>query len=397
MKQLKERRLLTGSMVAGLAAAAMIQGSSPAALEGAYPVKKSDFHLTEYVTEGVAAFQQSLVGDTVVEALVQGNDVTAVGQEQAPQQPKSKTITAGQSNGGGSAVGPSMYGNLVTEGEKAQMGQQAPQDAVFGGATLTLLNSQTTSQILSAIIQTSQGKLIVVDGGLGEDGDYLRSQLQARGGQVAAWLITHPHGDHVGALYKILQDEANGISSGLTIEGIYYSFAAPEWYTVHDPYEATMAHSIIGTFAGLPQTMLHPVGRGQTIQVDDVTIQVMNDRYELGSNKGNNASIVYKVYVNGKSILFLGDLGEEGGTRLLNEVGAQNLKSDIVQMAHHGQGGVNEAVYQAIRPSICLWPTPQWLWNNDGNRYKTPQTKSWMSKLDVQKHYCTKDGDQIIR
>lgn len=158
-----------------------------------------------------------------------------------------------------------------------------------------------------------------------------------------------------------------------------------------------MAHSIIGTFAGLPQTMLHPVGRGQTIQVDDVTIQVMNDRYELASDKGNNASIVYKVYVNGKSILFLGDLGEEGGTRLLNEVGAQNLKSDIVQMSHHGQGGVNEAFYQAVSPSICLWPTPQWLWNNEGARYKIPQTKAWMGKLNVQKHYVMKDGDQVLR
>ena len=143
--------------------------------------------------------------------------------------------------------------------------------------------------------------------------------------------------------------------------------------------------------------MLHQVTRGQTIQVDDVTIQVMNDRYELGSDKGNNAGIVYKAYVNGKSILFLGDMAEEGGNRLLAEVGAEGLKSDIVQMAHHGQNGVSEAVYQAISPSICLWPTPQWLWDNSGARYTIPSTKSWMSRLGVQYHYCMKDGDQVIR
>ena len=305
---------------------------------------------------------------------------------------RSNTITSGSGN-----YNPTVSGGIVTEGEKQGQGQLAPQDAILGGATLTLLNSRSSSQMLSAILQTSQGSLIVIDGGLGEDGDYLRSQIAARGGHVAAWLITHPHGDHVGALYRILQDEANGAASGITIDGIYYSFGAPDWYTVHDPSEMTMAHSIIGTFAGLPQSMLHTVSRGQTIQVDDVTIQVMNDRYELGSDSGNNASIVYKLYVGGKSVLFLGDMGYEGGNRLLNEVGAQALKSDIVQMAHHGQGGAGEALYQAINPSICLWPTPQWLWNNEGNRYQIPATKSWMQRLQVQKHYCMKDGDQVIR
>ncbi|MDO5406330.1 MAG: MBL fold metallo-hydrolase [Eubacteriales bacterium] len=419
MKQKKERRWLTGSLVAGLAVAALVNGSGTTEAYGAYPIKKSEFRMTEYVTEGVAALQQS-VGGSQVQSILKGNTadagstsktiVAGGGSTQAagpttgqnngsPAVSQSGTITAGRSNTitAGSGNGPSIHGNIITEGEKAQSGQMAPQDAILGGATLTLLNSQSSSQMLSAIIQTSQGKLIVVDGGLGADGDYLRSQIQAKGGHVAAWLITHPHGDHVGALYKILQDEANGIQSGITIDGIYYSFAAPEWYTLHDPEEVTMAHSIIGTFAGLPQTMLHTVGRGQTIQVDDVTIQVMNDRYELASDKGNNASIVYKVYVNGKSILFLGDLGYEGGNRLLGEVGAQNLKSDIVQVAHHGQNAVGEAVYQAINPSICLWPTPQWLWNNDGNRYKIPQTKSWLGKLNVQKHYVMKDGDQVIR
>lgn len=356
--------------------------------------------------QGQSAVLQAGGAADRAQGAVQAGSVNGQAQGAAPQTgnadsqtgnaaSQSGVVAAGQHRS--SDFGPGMYGTITTEGENAQMGQQAPQDAILGGATLTLLNSQTSSQMLSAIIQTKQGKLIVVDGGLGDDGEYLRSQLQARGGQVAAWLITHPHGDHAGALYKILQDAANGIPSGINIEGIYYSFAAPEWYTVHDPQEASMAHSIIGTFAGLPQTMLHPVGRGQTIQVDDVTIQVMNDRYELASDKGNNASIVYKVYVNGKSILFLGDLGEEGGTRLLNEVGAQNLKSDIVQMSHHGQGGVNEAFYQAVSPSICLWPTPQWLWNNEGARYKIPQTKAWMGKLNVQKHYVMKDGDQVLR
>ena len=103
------------------------------------------------------------------------------------------------------------------------------------------------------------------------------------------------------------------------------------------------------------------------------------------------------MVVHGVSILFLGDLQKIGGDLLLEQAGAEALKSDVVQMAHHGQNGVSEAVYQAIDPEICLWPTPGWLWDNEGGRYQTPETKGWMEKLHVKRHYCIKDGDQIMR
>lgn len=427
MRQKTPRRWFSGTLVAGLFVTAVMAGSNPVAGAEGLPVKMSDFHLTEYVTEGVAALTQdqvmkdNLVGspqsgsqstgnNTVVAGgtLQSSNTVTAGSQQGAGNgQQTSGTVTAGQhgvpqgnsqqtggsntivaGGGGRSATGPSVLTTITTEGEKGM-----PTDSILGGATVTMLNSQTNSQILSVIIQTSQGKLIVVDGGLGEDGDYLRSQIQARGGHVAAWLLTHPHGDHAGALYKILQDGAQGIQ----IDGIYYNFAAPEWYQVHDPEEQTMALSIIGTFAGLPQNILHQVSRNQFIQVDDVIIQVMNDRYELNEDKGNNASIVYKMLINGRTFLFLGDMGEAGGRRLLAECGPEQLKVDVVQMAHHGQNGVGEEVYRAINPSICLWPTPQWLWNHDGSRWPITSTKAWMTRLGVQKHYVMKDGDQTIR
>ena len=386
MRQKFEKRWFSGMLVAGLLAAAVTSGSPAQTDEGpgGLPVKKGGFYLTEYAAQEVARLQPPGQGQAGGEA--------AGGQGDPSQETRSNTIVAGQS-GSRRGQGPSENVDIVTEGEKGGF----PPDPILGGATLTMFHSQGESQMLSAMLQTRQGSLIVVDGGLGGDGEYLRSQIQAKGGHVAAWLITHPHGDHVGALYRILQDEAAGIQSGIQIDGIYYSFAAPEWYTVHDPSEQTMAHAIIGTFSGLPEGMLHTVGKGQAIQVDDVTVQVMNDRYELSSDKGNNAGIVYKLTVNGKSILFLGDMGEDGGKRLLADAGAEALKSDIVQMAHHGQNGVGEEVYQAINPSICLWPSPDWLWNNAGNRYRISETKGWMSRLNVQRHYCTKDGDQVIQ
>jgi hypothetical protein len=109
--------------------------------------------------------------------------------------------------------------------------------------------------------------------------------------------------------------------------------------------------------------------------------------------------------------LFLGDLGVEGGQKLLKRYPTE-LKSDIVQMAHHGQGGVSKNVYQAIAPRICLWPTPKWLWNNQPEHkpihsgpWDTLSVRKWIESLratsivsymgDVE--FELKPVDEIIR
>lgn len=304
---------------------------------------------------------------------------------------KDNVITAGSNRRAGVIASSDTL--IVTEGEK----NVASQDAILGGASLTLMGSSSGGQMLSMILQTKSGNLIVIDGGFDTDADRLRSQLKSMGGHVSAWLVTHPHKDHVGALNKLMQENANGI----TIDGIYCSLASPEWYSTYDPSGAEMAHTFISTLSKFPQSRVHAVGKGQTWQVDEVTIQVLNDRYELTNTDnhytGNNAGIVYMLTVNGRRILVLGDMCYEGGEQLLQDVGIPALKADIVQMAHHGQQGVSEQFYQAVQPSVCLWPTPTWLWNADESQYATQTTKRWMNALGVQKHYVMKDGNQVIR
>ena len=104
-----------------------------------------------------------------------------------------------------------------------------------------------------------------------------------------------------------------------------------------------------------------------------------------------------------KSVLFLADLGVEGGNKLMASPEAAYLPSDYVQMAHHGQQGVSEAVYDAIDPSYCLWPTPKWLWDNnsgageDSGPWQTKSVRSWMDKRPIKQHYLMFKGLQKIK
>ena len=268
-----------------------------------------------------------------------------------------------------------------------------------GEDRLWMLHSETGAQMLSIVMQTKQGNLIVIDGGWEGDGTYLKKTLLEKGGHVSAWLLTHPHEDHIGALYDILKTGGGGIA----IDHIYESFQTPGWYHSAQPDHEGMAGVLLSELDKLPAgVVVNDIGKGTEIRVDDVTIRVMNDRYELPQNPVNNSSIVYQMKVNGKTLLFLGDLGYEGGERLLSENPGNALKADIVQMAHHGQQGVGRDVYAAVDPQICLWPTPLFLWNNDNGGgigsgpWKTLETRRWMNALHVKQNYNIANGDVTL-
>ena len=270
----------------------------------------------------------------------------------------------------------------------------------FGAGRMTMLaNHDTKAQQLAVIIENGEGQLIVVDGGWKENSAYVLDQIKQRGGHVAAWLLTHPDSDHVGALAEILYNH----SEEITIDGIYYSFLEDSWYAQKEPEVAAMVTHLKGAFQKADPSVLHGnITAGQVIEAGPAKIQVLNQAYEANNDFVNNSSVAYLVSLNGTNVVFLGDMARSGGENLMANVDLGALNCTMVQMAHHGQNGVDYEVYKALRPSVCLWPTPQWLWDNDNGGgtgsgpWKTQETRNWMVRLGVKTYFCTKDGDQII-
>lgn len=325
--------------------------------------------------------------------------------------------TAGQANGG-QAAGQVNAGQAAVSSQaaaasqpviqaKAQVAQfgevstpKTDTSSLFGQGRLTMLaNHDTNAQLLSVIIENGEGGLIVVDGGWTNNTEYLLNQIKQKGGHVKAWLITHPDSDHAGALADILYKH-NG---EITIDGIYYSFHEDSWYAEKDAEVANMVAYLKGAFALVPQDTLHgDIVSGQVIDAGPAKIQVLNKAYKATSDFVNNSSVAYMVSLNGTNVVFLGDLARAGGEMLMADHDLRALKCDVVQLAHHGQNGVDYEVYKALKPSVALWPTPQWLWDNDGGSgagtgpWLTQETKNWMVRLGIKTSYCIKDGDQVI-
>ena len=219
-------------------------------ISDAYIVKKQSFEagslLSSWNSAGSASGASSV--------LRAQNTSTAVVAGQAPgvqTSPDAGSVSPQTSNSGvrviysaGSSqtkVGPGAEYSPVTT-------VTTPITGYLGGSKLNLLANQTASQMLSVLIETNQGKLIMIDGGVEEDAQHLIEVLAARGGQVDTWLVTHPHSDHIGALNYIL----NHPECGITVNNIYYSFADISWYQQYEAYRADTVQMLMNTFAALP-------------------------------------------------------------------------------------------------------------------------------------------------
>ena len=273
--------------------------------------------------------------------------------------------------------------------------------------TLYQLAPEKNSLMQSYVIKTANGKLIVIDGGIdgeGRDKDpYMPTALRAILGlkddeyfEVEAWFLSHGHKDHMYELSKMLRDYS--AESNYKINNIYFDFpefGSEEYPTANADMEFAQIKENINKYgAAIGATVKdgstyyddingafinsESVAKGLSLEIDGVKIDVLQTWDPAdGFNNINDTSLVLRMWIGEQSVLFLNDLGSNGGRRLLATYGDQ-LKSDIVQMAHHGQAGVNKDVYDAIDADVHLWPTPIWVWQNANKTYQIDEVREWL-------------------
>ena len=266
--------------------------------------------------------------------------------------------------------------------------------------TLWQLPPQTHTQNMAYVIRTDDGKVIVVDGGNAGDAEYLKGFLVPLGNHVDAWFISHPHPDHVDALTDILNNLGQ-----LKIDKIYGSMPSLTWVAKHESKPIAHITTVRNFYQAVKKQAqtIHELKLGQTLQFGNLQIQVLGIKNpEITGNAINNSSIVLRFSDEHKSVLFTGDLGVQAGQKLMKSKYAAQLKSDYVQMAHHGQAGVDRDFYEAVAAKACLWPTPVWLWNNDkgtgkgSGPWSTLTVRQWMDELGIKKHYVSAYGISVI-
>ena len=273
---------------------------------------------------------------------------------------------------------------------------------LFDNSKVYMLKSHTNGQMLSIIVKNKNNELIIVDGGRVEDGKYLCDFIKSFGGIVKYWFITHIHDDHFGAIYEIFKNYANEI----IVENLCYNFLDFNWYFENVGNDAIFLNlfneakdNYIETLSKKNMTMnIHnSLKKGDIFNITDIKVKVMNDVYKINHDPINNSSIVLKFDIDDKKMIVLADLGYYGGERLINEyIDSNELKSDIVVLAHHGQGGVDYKVYENIAPKIALWPTTQYIFESNNSNLQTNMTKKWMRELNITENLLSYKSNFLV-
>ncbi|MBR2611784.1 MAG: MBL fold metallo-hydrolase [Clostridia bacterium] len=276
--------------------------------------------------------------------------------------------------------------------------------------------TETSEFMMSSVIVTKENNCIVIDGGNPEDMPLLKEYIGKR--HISMWILTHAHSDHISGF--IDEYRKNGLAD-FDIERVVYNFPPYEkWSKLeHTPCHEFFVmdiHETLPDFLSIREGLgerAYEVKQGERLAVDECTIDFLYTWHEgLYENPMNDSSLVFKITTPNKSVLFLGDLGPAGGDVLFEE-SRHLLKSDIVQMAHHGHMNVGLEVYATILPEACIWCAPMWLYNepelppylaNPEKRKKnhrtrmfgTALTRKWMALLGVRTHYVTGEGTQTI-
>ena len=277
----------------------------------------------------------------------------------------------------------------------------------------------------SYVIKTKHNKLIVIDGGIDGVGEEappympaaLRSILGLEEGayfEIDAWFLSHPHSDHYYELSKCMRDYTK--DSNYKIKEFYFDFPDLEdYYAARSELGLTSyAYTLNPKLNGLKENLNNyanvngieiesasgywyddingdiinkeEIHWGLDIEIDGVRFEIMQT-WDYADRKGsedlNETSLVMRAWVDGQSILFLNDLGgfnsnRSSGARLINTYG-EDLKSDIVQMAHHGQRGSQKALYDLVNADVHLWATPWFVWSDTNTYPNLVDNRKWVN------------------
>ena len=233
-----------------------------------------------------------------------------------------------------------------------------------------MLKSVTDTIGDSFIITTEDGKVIVID----------------------AWFLSHPHTDHVEVFYEVAENRTNQV----TFDKVLLNYPPAELYESRSQEEGMQ---MAGEFSRISKAFPEKVqilNTGDKFNIGEAKITVLYTA-DTSFIDVNEHSVIFRMDLGGKSIMFTGDAQVNAGNKTLAQWADSGLmKCDICKMAHHGQDGVDRNFYEAVAPEICLWPTPTWVWDNRNGNLKTLEVRRWMEELGVKKNYVAWQGSQVI-
>lgn len=246
--------------------------------------------------------------------------------------------------------------------------------------SVTQLTQQASIQEgMSYVIQLSDGSFFIVDGGWCDDNknEAIRlynklTQLAGEGNDIviAGWIFTHCHGDHIGTFNLFVESYHENV----TIKEIIYNFPSDSDIAAGASYMLDNSNqrynkfkSVISTY--LTDTKIIKAHSGYKFYYADLEVEILQTFEDLypsavSSYDFNSTSTIFKLNIAGQSMLFLGDVDDTGANKLTS-IYSTALKSDFVQIAHHGlnRNDAIKNIYISAESEYVFFPTSESWYN----------------------------------
>ena len=248
---------------------------------------------------------------------------------------------------------------------------------------------------LSMVLTLEDGRFIVIDGGYRTDAHALYNYLndhnrRADGITIAAWVLTHEHGDHIGAFEEFVPIYGARVTCEYLI-----SNALPSGMTT------TKDNGSSGVLLNLDSvarkfrtgtTKILQLHAGQSAWFCNTELRMLMTHeiyYPSVPDYLNETSLVFQLRTGGQTVLVTADC-ELGENDKLISIWGNELKADIYQVNHHGYSGVTSELLQLVDPDVALWPTSE-------STASVRRRNAWYRDLESRVDLCiVADGDAMI-
>ena len=282
----------------------------------------------------------------------------------------------------------------VVYGPKTYMGADAPVTSYEKVVTPSVSIIGMSDSVLCMVIQLADGSFVVIDGGWNTDKycsvtlnsgtaqeysysyqrdaekdmenlyNFLKDNTPGGGKPQVTWMITHADPDHITLPTRFFKDYKDKFSlntivynfPNMTNIGLGESAGSTNNPSTFTAYVEGFINNANKNFPDVKHFVYHT---GQKMYLPGCEIEFLftaSEDYRPNVMPWcNHTSGAWRFTIEGKTVLITGDT-ENGLNNLMASSFGDYLKSDVLQVVHHGSNGATIAFYQKVQPEVCFWP-----------------------------------------
>lgn len=311
----------------------------------------------------------------------------------------------------------------IVYGPKTYLPAKSPITGYTKRATPTITQLALGETGTSMVIQLEDGSFVLIDGGLGSANNYTKDSTNLMNFLTAnapngekprlTWIVTHIHTDHRQLMQKLLPT----IKDKIVLELVAWNMPdfstlsayTPNWKESNPAKNYVESMNLVNTALknSFPNAPIYTFHTGEKLYLPGCEVEFLatqEDYYLNNFEWINDTSAAFRITMQGKTVMVFGDCTANVNSKIMTAAFGSYIKSDIMQITHHGVGGGTLATFKAVDPDICLWSLNEDKFTSDeratGTTSRNPENvwlraKSGSDGQRARQHYHHSDTTTI--